>query len=219
MEALFDGEVGLDSLLCLCNYSDSHGKFYSQLREYLCPMRSNPMVPLLVSKAMSTTHLEDLFDEAERKDTPEATAHLLYAILLAQVEPTFHKINVHAAMTPAEVKVQFEPVISQANGLKETYKKMIRRLKTSKQKIRIEVADEVQREEYASVSRLTLSSSPNSSLSTSLNSFSSLSITSASSTDADHDQNKVPFITVRFIMRALHACDSCESTCRSSWMR
>lgn len=196
MEALFDGEVDLDSLLLLCNHSDTHGKFYSQLREYLRPMRSNPMVPLLVSKAMPTTHLEDLFDEAEREDTPEATAHLLDAILQAQVEPTFHKINVHAAMTPAEVKVQFEPVLSQAKDLEEAYKQTIRRLK---------MGDEIQREE-PSVSGLTLSSSsPTSSSTSSLNSFSSLSISTAMKSavstvsSTDQDPNKAPFITVSLL--------------------
>lgn len=100
-------------------------------------MGKNPVIQLLefeaisdggegkVSKPMIATHMRSmkkLFDDVEGEDTPEHTAHLLYAILSAQVKTTFHKINVHAAMSPAEVRSQFEPVISQAKNLQEKYK-------------------------------------------------------------------------------------------------
>ena len=52
---------------------------------------------------------------------PQSTAHLLHGILNAQITPTFHKVNVHAAMTPGDIKKHFEPVFSQARVLQEAY--------------------------------------------------------------------------------------------------
>lgn len=116
------GEVNVDSLLLLCNYTDGiHGKLYSQINTYLFRMRKYPVVPLLTFKEPHGVTLEELFTTAEEENSPEATAHLLQAILSAQVESTFHKINVHAALTPVEIKKLFEPVFSQAKHLQETY--------------------------------------------------------------------------------------------------
>ena len=49
----------------------------------------------------------------------QTTAKLLYALLAAQLKPTFHKINVHAAMTPADIWHRFEPAFEQAKMLKD----------------------------------------------------------------------------------------------------
>ncbi len=65
--------------------------------------------------------IEELFQELKRDTTVEATVHLLYAIFSAKVKQTFHKLNVHAALTPTEVKDQLEPAISQAKDLQEKY--------------------------------------------------------------------------------------------------
>ena len=46
------------------------------------------------------------------------------------MEPTFHKINVHAAMSPAEVRQQFEPVFKQARLLQETHQQKLQRIKS-----------------------------------------------------------------------------------------
>lgn len=119
------GDVNLDSLLLLCNYDDcTHGKLYRQLDAYLAPLRRDPVAHLLTFKEHSIQQsLEDLFIEVEaaKENGPEATAHLLLAILTAQVEPAFYKINVHAAMTPVEIKKLFEPIISLANELQCMY--------------------------------------------------------------------------------------------------
>ena len=112
-----NGDVSFDSVLLICNHSDAAGKFYSLLNKHVLSMRDNAVVPFLVHK--TATPMETLFEEAEQEDTPEATAHLILAILQAQVEPTFHKINVHTAMTPTDVKRQFEPVLSQARTLQK----------------------------------------------------------------------------------------------------
>lgn len=55
--------------------------------------------------------------------SPQATANLLYAVLTAQLKSTFHKINVHAAMTPADIQKYFNPVFEQANALKEAFER------------------------------------------------------------------------------------------------
>ena len=86
-------------------------------------MRDDPVILLLKCKVTSETmsgvtpakSLLQLFDEAKEKDSPEVTAQLLYAILCAEVQSTFHKINVHAAMTPADVGKHFEQIFCQAN--------------------------------------------------------------------------------------------------------
>ena len=118
------GEVSLGSLLLLFDHSEMRDRFYSQLNKYLCPMRNDPVVLLLVCKAAPKKPLNDLFDATVREDTPETTASLLHAILHAEVEPIFHKINVHAAMTPADVKKEFKPVITQARQLQDAYQQM-----------------------------------------------------------------------------------------------
>ena len=53
----------------------------------------------------------------------QATANLLFGVLTAQLKSTFHKINVHAAMTPADIQNQFEPVFEQAKALKEAFER------------------------------------------------------------------------------------------------
>ena len=55
--------------------------------------------------------------------TSQATAELLYGVLTAQLKSTFHKINVHAAMTPADIQKYFKPVFEQANALKEAFER------------------------------------------------------------------------------------------------
>ena len=117
-----------DSLLHLCNYPDrTHSKFDVLVRRYLNPMRDDPIVPLLTFSDPHANHLDDLFEEAEREKSPETTAHLLHAVLKAQVKSSFHKINVHAAMTPAEIKMFLLPVIEQANLLQTTYHQALQR--------------------------------------------------------------------------------------------
>lgn len=117
----------MDSVKLLCN------KFHSSLKECLEPMGKNPMIPLLKYELPAIPNgqksepivtpkrpIEELFEKAKEEDSPEATAHLLYAILLAEVVTTFHKINVHAAMTPTDVKKHFEPIFNQAKCFLES---------------------------------------------------------------------------------------------------
>ncbi len=49
---------------------------------------------------------------------------LLHAVLCAQIKPTFHKINVHAAMTPSDIQEHFKPVFDQARELSDAYDKI-----------------------------------------------------------------------------------------------
>lgn len=112
--------MSIDELRPLCS------QLYTQLKEYLRLMRNDFVVPLLV---IEMGCMEEMFDKADKEgNTPEAVSHLVHAILLAKVVPTFHKINVHAAMTPSEVKSQLRPVFSQANVLlKRCQQKVLRK--------------------------------------------------------------------------------------------
>ena len=110
-----ESDVDMDSLVTLCNHIDHQGAFYSQLKEYLLPMKISP---LLVQKDDCLTPLEKIFDQAKHNNSAENTARLLYAILHSEVQSTFHKINVHSAMTPHEVKNQLEKAFHQAKMLK-----------------------------------------------------------------------------------------------------
>ena len=52
----------------------------------------------------------------------QTTAGLLHAVLSASVQSTFHKINVHTALTPDQIWKYFEPVIDQATFLEEVWR-------------------------------------------------------------------------------------------------
>ena len=111
MESL-SSDTPFDAVLKLCG--QFHHQIHHQLRKGLQIMGENPIIPLLTHKNQ-TMSIEDIFERAKEEDcSPEATAHLLYAILSAEVDSTFHKINIHAAMTPEDVKKYFELVFRQA---------------------------------------------------------------------------------------------------------
>ena len=58
------------------------------------------------------------------KHTKQSTASLLFGVLSAQIKPTFHKMNVHAAMTPDDIWNHLEPVFTQARKLKDAFEKV-----------------------------------------------------------------------------------------------
>ena len=121
VESLSSGDINENALLVLC----SHVKFHDQLKKLLRPMRNDPMVPLLTFKATNTNFLDELFNDVEISDSSEGIAHLLQSIFTAQVTPTFHKINIHAAMTPSIIKSLFQPVFAQARLLHTTYQEKL----------------------------------------------------------------------------------------------
>lgn len=114
------GDTNMDSLVQLCTNNDGSDK-HLKINSYLFSMKNDPIIPLLTLKEPQCCSLIELFTEAERENSPEATSHLLKAILLAEVG-TFHKICVHAAMTPSNIKDQFEPVLNQAKFIQKTFK-------------------------------------------------------------------------------------------------
>jgi len=125
-------EATEDALLLLCNYVDgSHGKLYSQVLKFLSPMRNDPVLPLLTFKDSDYNSMDELFEAADRDSSPEMTAHLLHAILKAQVKSSFYKINVHAAMTPTDIKELFAPVLQQAEVLQNTYRLVMERVSSA----------------------------------------------------------------------------------------
>ena len=113
---MYPDEVNLQSLLLLCNYNDSY--LCKMINECLSTLRVKPILSLLACK-MSPCTFEKLFSDAEKG--PEHTAYLLQAILLAEVDSTFHKINVHAALTPTDLETLLHPVIEQSQLLQKAF--------------------------------------------------------------------------------------------------
>lgn len=113
------GEVTEDHLLLLCKYSNTKcGPLFIKIYKELRPLQTDPLIPILTF----TEKFDNLFQCCEANNTAETTAKLLYAILTAEVKSTFHKINVHAALKPAEIRKLFEPALCQARLLsQETY--------------------------------------------------------------------------------------------------
>ena len=91
--------------------------------------------------------------------------------------PTFHKINVHAAMTPAEIRKLFEPAFSQAQLLRDTYRQKMER-------IRSEESIAKRRESLASRRSLLSGASV------------ATTITSSSSSSSTAEMEDMPFVTV-----------------------
>ena len=87
-------------------------------------MRNDSVIPLLTFEDPKVNSFDELFELSENNSSPETAAHLLNAILKAQVKPSFYKINVHAAMTPVEIQKYFTPVIEQAELLLRMYKQV-----------------------------------------------------------------------------------------------
>ena len=55
----------------------------------------------------------------------QTTADLLHCILTAQPASTFHKISVHAAMTPADIEGYLRSAFDKADVLKVSYEKKV----------------------------------------------------------------------------------------------
>lgn len=60
-----------------------------------------------------------MFDEAQQSNSSISIAKLLYYILKSAVQSTFHKVNVHGALTLDEIWTLFQPAIHQANLLQK----------------------------------------------------------------------------------------------------
>ena len=127
VESLSSGDINEGALLVLC----SHAKFHYQLKKLLRPMKKDPMVHLLT---FNTDSLYKFFNDVEISDSPERITHLLQAIFTAKVTPTFHKINIHAAMTPSKIKSLFQPVFDQAKLLHTTYQEKLNQVRSEEPK-------------------------------------------------------------------------------------
>ena len=116
------------SILGLCQYlGGSATPFNANILEYLCLMRNDSIIGLLKLPDNQSASLDELFDTAASEKTPKATSCLFHAILTAFVSSSFHKVNVHAAMTPADVRKQMKPVLNQANKMLQIYEQMLQR--------------------------------------------------------------------------------------------
>ena len=115
------GDMSMETILELC--SSAKGKnsnLCCHINAYLASIKNEPIVPTLTLAEPNTCSLDELFLKIKSNNTTKATAQLLQAILQAEVAPTFYKINVHAALTPTEIKKQFHPVFDKARLLEKT---------------------------------------------------------------------------------------------------
>lgn len=135
VHALSLGEANAKSLLLLCNFDDGNSKLYTPIYNELACLRDEPVLCLLTLKnsplSLEELSLEELFTKAEIDSTPETTAHLLEAIMLAEVQPAFHKINVHAALQPSDIETLLDPVFSQAKSFQRKYYEKKERIESS----------------------------------------------------------------------------------------
>ena len=90
-------------------------------------MRNDSIIGLLTVTDSLNAQLDELFANAEEDKSPKSTSRLLQAILCAKLNSTFHKINVHAAMTPIEVRNELEPALTQAHTMLSIHEKIIDR--------------------------------------------------------------------------------------------
>lgn len=116
IQRLSSGEVCRDTLMEICSCK----MFTEKLKIFLKEMRNYAIVPFLVTN--DDVDFEALFDQAEKEDTPGNLSHLLYSILLAEVKPSFYKINIHAAMTPSDIKNQLDPIFKRADIMLKMHK-------------------------------------------------------------------------------------------------
>ena len=117
LKAVYPDEVNLQSLLLLCNYDS--GQLCNMINMCLSSLRKKPILSLLVYPNSNCCTFEKLFSDVEKG--PEQTAYLVQAILLAEIDTTFYKINIHAALTPDDLKTLMNPVVRQAQLLQESF--------------------------------------------------------------------------------------------------
>ena len=119
LQAVYPGDVKMDALMRLCNYNN--GSLCSTINKCLCSLKlsENPLFSMITSSKYHGCSFKELIADIEKG--LEHTAFLLEAILLAEVGSTFHKINIHAALTPVDIITLLEPAIKQAQLLQETF--------------------------------------------------------------------------------------------------
>eukprot|EP00731_Ephydatia_muelleri_P036542 Em0275g1a len=127
VQALSSGGVTThDDMLRLCNLQ--HGRsgrpLYLLLYErVLCGIsKHKPLVPLLeLSQNYEGPCLEDCLTQADLVCSSEAIADVLHALFSAHIKSTFLKVNVHAALTPSDIRRHLQPAFALANELKSKF--------------------------------------------------------------------------------------------------
>ncbi|CAI8052619.1 E3 ubiquitin-protein ligase rnf213-alpha [Geodia barretti] len=112
-------EEDLVNVCCLPDATSSTGYFYTTLQSELSSMKQDKSLLLLTAKTKGQKPLSEYFTLYSDKSA-QATACLLHAVLTSEVKSTFHKINVHAALTPQQVGRHLHPAIEQARFLMNT---------------------------------------------------------------------------------------------------
>ncbi len=119
IEVLCSGEVTKESLLQHCKYiHDSCINVFAMLQNQLLKRRrEKSIIPLLTFEETLADSFDKLFEQADKDKSPEATACLLHTLLVAQVRTVFHKINIHAALTPVNIKKLLKPIFEEARRI------------------------------------------------------------------------------------------------------
>ena len=123
IEAICTGKVAKEALVDHCkNIHDTHANVFKMLQKCLFGIREKLfIIPLLTFDENLTDSFDQLFEQAEKdKSSPDATACLLHAVFVAEVKTVFYKINVHAALTPVDIKKLLEPIFKEARRLSVT---------------------------------------------------------------------------------------------------
>jgi hypothetical protein len=118
-----DNPVEESDVVDLCLLQDTlsaTGYIYTTLRSELLKMKGSYALPLLTVKG-SDKSLDEVFSVYSALDNKEATGTLLHAVMMSEVKSTFHKINVHSALTPDQIWTLLQPAITQANSLIVAY--------------------------------------------------------------------------------------------------
>ncbi len=127
-ETSFDTSEDIkDHVVCLCNYIvEAPDNFHNNILTYLLSLRNAWFISMLTIQDSCSVPLHQLFDIASKEKNSQHTSTLLSALLYATITSTFHKINVHGAMTQTEITNELKPALVQARKMLDVYSSMIR---------------------------------------------------------------------------------------------
>ncbi len=91
--------------------------YHKDILKILSEFQNDSILPHLTIKSKETKSLKQIYIQSLKSPRVNTTAELLHAIMHAEVESCFHKINVHAALTPSDIKCILDPIIQQAKTL------------------------------------------------------------------------------------------------------
>ncbi len=103
-----------------CNILCSN--YHKDILKMLSVFQNDSILPHLTIKSKETKSLKQVYIQTLESPCVNTTAELLHAVMHAEVESCFHKINVHAALKPSDIKSILDPIIEQAITLLKFHK-------------------------------------------------------------------------------------------------